>query len=148
MLLSPMIIGFDFMRHLASRADFRLPIMAHPGLTGVFFANQRHGISHAMLLGTLFRLAGADMVVYPNFGYRFPFTKSDCREIADALRGDFAGLRPAFPVPAGGLDMESVTELHPFYGKDVIFLIGSSLYTRSADLTENVRYFLSLVSPK
>jgi len=68
-LISPLIVGLDIMRYLAD--NLGLPIMAHPALMGTLF----HGISTEIVLGDLMRLAGADMVIYPNYGGRFPFTE-------------------------------------------------------------------------
>lgn len=147
-LLSPMVTGLDMVRHLASRDESRPVIMAHPALTGAFFSSEDHGISHSLLLGTLMRLAGADMVIFPTHGGRFPFTRGQTREIVQALRSPLGDLDPAWPMPAGGIDVESVDGLLDDYGTDTIFLIGSSLYTRSPHLMDNASRFLSQVIRK
>ncbi|MDI6786721.1 MAG: RuBisCO large subunit C-terminal-like domain-containing protein [bacterium] len=143
-LVSPMIIGFDLMRYLANKIS-TLPIMAHPAFTGSLF-NTKHGISCRIILGNIMRIAGADLVIYPNFGGRFPFTKKVCKEIDEALKKDMFNLKKAFPVPAGGIAFENISKLNKFYGHNVVFLVGSSLYAYSKNLTESVKYFLCKVN--
>jgi ribulose-bisphosphate carboxylase large chain len=114
--------------------------MVHPALMGSFFYRDQ-GISHRVLLGDLMRLIGADLVIYPNFGGRFPFKEDDCRQISHALKCDMYGFKKSFPVPAGGINMEVLPKLRDFYGEDVVFLIGSNLYTYSKSLSDSVKYF-------
>ncbi len=132
-LVSPLIVGLDTMRYLAD--NLGLPIMAHPALMGTLFS----GISTEIVLGDLMRLAGADMVVYPNYGGRFPFTEEICQKIGHALKKKMGKLKTAFPVPAGGIDVLSIRTLKQFYGNDAVFLIGSSLYVCSSNLTASVK---------
>src|SRR3989442_11321806 len=77
--------------------------MAHPSLAGAFF-HADHGIAPEVLLGDIFRVAGSDAVIYPNVGGRFTFSEATCASINDRLRRPLGEVRPAFPVPAGGLD--------------------------------------------
>ncbi|MBI4777547.1 ribulose 1,5-bisphosphate carboxylase large subunit [Candidatus Desantisbacteria bacterium] len=132
-LVSPLIVGLDMMRYLAD--NLGLPIMAHPALMGTLFS----GIQAEIVLGDLMRLSGADMIVYPNYGGRFPFTEEICQKIGHALKKEIGRLKTAFPVPAGGIDIKSIQTLKQFYGNDTVFLIGSSLYVCSSNLTANVK---------
>ncbi|NBB92976.1 MAG: ribulose 1,5-bisphosphate carboxylase, partial [Gammaproteobacteria bacterium] len=80
-LLIPGLFGFDAMNRLAQDPDFALPIMAHPSHLGPYVLSPDHGYSHGLLLGTLMRLAGADISVFPNHGGRFGFSLAQCEEI-------------------------------------------------------------------
>lgn len=142
-VLSPLVAGADFLRVVGREAD--LPVVAHPALSGAFYSHADHGIALEALLGTLMRLAGADLVVFPGWGGRFPFTREDCMAIDRALKEDLGGPRSSLPVPAGGLPLSHVPELLEVFGRDVVFLIGSALYERSPDLAANAAYFRSLV---
>lgn len=142
-LLSPLVVGLDALRLLSRRCG--LPVMAHPALTGAFFAALDHGMSHPALLGTLLRLCGADLVIFPSWGGRFPFTREVCAQVDCALKEDLHGLRRAWPVPAGGMTPERVHDLLALHGHDVVLLVGSSLYERSPDLTANARALRDLV---
>lgn len=139
-LVIPMIVGLDYIRYLVDN-DLGLPIMTHPAFMGSLF-NANHGISHRVMLGDITRMVGADLVIYPNFGGRFPFTKKICHDINYALKKKIFNFKQSFSVPAGGIDIKNISKLKKFYGNDVVFLIGSDLYAYSNNLTENVKYFL------
>lgn len=145
-LASPLVTGLDALRHLSARHGPELAIMAHPALAGVYFSDPFHGISMRLLLGKLMRLAGADLVIFPSHSGRFPIEMPDTLALSEALRARLYKLRPAWPVPAGGIDLSSVQLLRRDYGDDTVLLVGSSLYTQSPDLEANAARFLSLVS--
>jgi ribulose 1,5-bisphosphate carboxylase large subunit-like protein len=119
--------------------------MAHPALAGAFFSHEDHGISMPLVLGKLMRLAGADLVIFPSHGGRFPIGKQESQGVADALRARLYKLRRAWPMPAGGIDVEKVPLLRGDYGDDCVLLIGSSLYTASPDLEASAARFRELV---
>ncbi|MGW2520707.1 RuBisCO large subunit C-terminal-like domain-containing protein [Streptomyces sp. NPDC001617] len=127
LMVLPGLHGFDHMRALAE-SDLGMVIMAHPSMLGTYVASPDSGISHRLLFGTLARLAGADLVVFPAYGGRFSFTQAECRSIADALTAPLGGLRSALPAPAGGMTLDRLAEVAAFYGKDVAPLIGGELH--------------------
>lgn len=104
-----------------------LMVLAHPTMSGVFFGAD-HGIAPDVLLGTLFRIVGADGVIYVNSGGRFTtWTLEQCRAINERLRAPLGTVRPACPVPGGGVDADRVPYWVEQYGTDTMFLIGASL---------------------
>jgi ribulose-bisphosphate carboxylase large chain len=138
-LVSPMIVGLPLLTTLATMAD-GLPIIAHPAFGGVLRAEP------PVLFGKLFRWFGADAVIYPHAGGRFSYTPAICHALAQALRAEHPRARPAFPVPAGGIQLERVAELVEFYGRDCVLLIGGSLYDAGAGLFERTRALVEQVA--
>ena len=61
-----------------------------------------------------------------------------------ARRG--AALRPALPVPAGGMRLERVEELLEFYGPDTMLLIGGNLLIERDRVLERTREFVDRVA--
>ncbi|MCX7726821.1 MAG: RuBisCO large subunit C-terminal-like domain-containing protein [Chitinispirillaceae bacterium] len=139
-LISPQLMGFDFIRYLSSR--YGMIIMAHPAFTGSLFTSNDNGISAALFLGTLFRIMGADISIYPSWGGRFPFTKEMCLEIAKALTTDTLPVKKAFPAPAGGISFEKLNEIASAYGEDTILLIGGALLFRYSSLYKSAIVFM------
>lgn len=127
-LINSWITGLDAMRF--ARDEFGLALMAHPAMTGSYFAAD-HGINAELLLGDLFRLAGADASIYPNAGGRFGFSIDTCKAINDHLRRPLPGIKPSLPTPGGGMDIERAPEWARQYGPDTIILIGGSLYAQT-----------------
>lgn len=140
-LLSPLILGLDAVHWMAETSQ--LAILAHPSLSGVFFRPD-HGIAPEVLYGEIYRAVGCDGVIYTNVGGRFDFPEAACQAINAALRKSLGPLRPAFPVPGGGVDVRRVRHWIDLYGMDTILLIGGSLYAQG-DLTAASRRLLDTV---
>jgi ribulose-bisphosphate carboxylase large chain len=143
LLVLPGITSFDQMRHLATKVD--VPIMGHPAFLGSYSASPTNGIAHGKLYGTMMRLAGADLSVYPNYGGRFSFSRDECREVVRSLTEPLGELRAAFPSPGGGMTLDRVGEIVDFYGNDVALLIGGDLH-RGDNLTETAARFRAAVT--
>jgi ribulose-bisphosphate carboxylase large chain len=123
----PGLFGFDAVRHLARDETFGLPIMTHPSFLGSYVLSDTLGFTHAMMFGTLQRLAGADISIFPNVGGRFGFSAAECVSIADACR-DVRGIgRPILPSPGGGMSVDRARDMVRMYGDDAVFLLGGSL---------------------
>ena len=139
-LACPMIMGLDTARALAS--DYGLLLMAHPALTGSYTNSDSQGIDHGVLLGTLFRLTGADISIFPNVGGRFAYRAEDCASIRDRLRAPLGDLRRAWPCPAGGMHLDNLDAMATDYGADSVFLVGGALLGHSDRLQSSTSAFL------
>lgn len=122
------LVGFDTLRALAADDSLGLPLLGHPAWLGSHALSPTHGVAHGVLFGALHRLAGADAVIFPNFGGRFSFAPGACAEIRQATARPLGTLAPIFPAPAGGMTLARVPELVAFYGPDVMLLIGGNLH--------------------
>ncbi len=142
-LISPFLVGLDHVRCLAS--EYPIIVMAHPSLSGTNFHDRAHGMSPGVLLGKIFRLIGADASIFPNYGGRFSFTRDECHQIGQHLRSPFGSLKPAFPVPAGGMQPHNIASMAEEYGGDSIFLIGGSLLGFSDDLRSSTEFFMDKI---
>ena len=131
-MISPMLVGLPLLHQVATLAE-GLPIVAHPSLGGVLRA------AEPALFGKLFRWYGADAVVFPHVGGRFSWSAETCAALAAELLAAHPRVRPALPVPAGGIKVERVGELLEFYGPDCMLLIGGSLYEAGDALFERTR---------
>lgn len=139
-LACPMIMGLDTARTLAG--DYGLLLMAHPALTGSYTNSDVQGIDHGVLLGTLFRLMGADISIFPNVGGRFAYRAADCARIRDCLRAPLGDLRAAWPCPAGGMRLHNLDNMATDYGADTVFLVGGALLGQSESLQSSTSMFL------
>ena len=138
-MFAPGLVGFD-MLYYASRHT-NLVVVGHPAFIGCYIDRGRGGIKCECLIGQLPRLAGADIMVFPNFGGRFSFSEEQCKGIQKMALDDMGSVKPMVVSPAGGMKVERIDEMKEFYGNDVSLLIGGSLFTSPGDLTENCRKF-------
>jgi ribulose-bisphosphate carboxylase large chain len=135
-LIAPMVVGLATF-HTLVREHPTIAFIAHPSMAGA------SRIAPALLLGKLFRMLGADAVVFPNHGGRFGYSLETCRHVAQTARRDWAGLRPSVPVPAGGMTPERVPEMLDFYGADTMLLIGGGLLVARDRIVEETRAFVT-----
>ena len=140
-LICPLLTGLDRARALAG--CYNLVFMAHPALTGAYTNGGNEGIEAAFLLGTLFRLAGADISVFPAPGGRFNVTPGGCKAIGQKLREPLGTTRTTFPGPAGGMRIELVPQIARDYGRDTVLLVGGSLLGHPHGVQGGTRDFLA-----
>ena len=137
-MVAPMVSGVsNFHRLVADNPG--MAFLAHPSLAGAA------RIAPPFHFGGLFRMLGADAVVFPNHGGRFGYSEETCRAIAARATEARAGLRPCVPVPAGGMSRERVGEMLEFYGADIMLLIGGGLLEARERLTEATAAFVTEV---
>lgn len=146
LLVLPGITGFDSLRLLAADDSLALPIQGHPAMLGSLVTSKSEGISHGIALGTLMRIAGADISIFPNVGGRFSFTTDQCLDITEKAREKLGNLKPMLVSPAGGMTLERIPEIIDMYGKDSALLIGGalsrgSLANNAAQMSEMVRSY-------
>lgn len=127
LLILPGITGFDSLRKIAADNSIALPIQGHPAMLGSLITSDSEGLSHGIVLGTLMRLAGADISIFPNTGGRFSFNDQQCRDITEKSREKLGDLKPMLVSPAGGMTLERIPEMIKMYGNDTALLIGGAL---------------------
>ena len=137
-LVAPMLVGIPAFVEL--QVDLAIPVMAHPAFAGAT------RMAPPVVLGQLFRLFGADATIFPNYGGRFGYTRETCLEITRVAREPSHGMRPALPVPAGGMTVDRVEEMVGDYGTDTMLLIGGGLLSAREQLLEKTREFVRRVS--
>jgi ribulose-bisphosphate carboxylase large chain len=139
-MIAPMLVGLDTMRYIAD--TYKIVILGHPAFTGALMHDPSHGLTPAVLLGTLFRMAGADATIFANAGGRFPITPDECRDLAVALRTEHPVWKRCWPVPAGGMHLGRIDEMAEVYGEDTILLIGGDLLRHKDGVTVATRQFV------
>jgi ribulose-bisphosphate carboxylase large chain len=136
-MVAPMVAGLaNFHRLVREHPD--VAFFAHPTMAGAT-------IAPPLLFGKLFRMLGADAVIFPNHGGRFGYSPETCRRLASTALRDWHGLRPCVPVPAGGMTRERIPEMLDFYGPDIMLLIGGALLETGPKMLESTAAFVTEV---
>lgn len=128
-VISPGLTGLDAMRAVRERFP-DMGIMAHPSHANTS-PNATHGIAPPLLMGTLWRLFGADMLIYVNARGRFAWPLEACKAINERARAPLGRHRTAFPVPAGGVQAADAAHWVDVYGPDTLLLVGGSILEAS-----------------
>lgn len=136
-MVAPAVLGLANVQQLR-RDHPDIAFLAHPSLAGAARIDPA-------CLTKLWRLAGADAVIFPNHGGRFGYSGETCRRIAEAALAPEPGLATIAPVPAGGMSVARVPEMLDFYGRDVMLLIGGNLLAEGDRLSEATAEFVAQV---
>ena len=137
-LIAPMVCGVATLVALKREFD-DVMFIAHPSLGGLRIAPQA-------LFGKLFRLFGADAVIFPNHGGRFSYPRDTCLAIARHNTQPWHDLKPALPTPAGGMSVDRAAEMVTEYGRDSMLLIGGALLAAREQLAARSTEFVNAVA--
>jgi ribulose-bisphosphate carboxylase large chain len=138
-MVVPMIAGFSTIQAIV-REFPDMAFFAHPSLGGAA------RIAPDLLIGKLFRLLGADAVIFPNHGGRFGYAPETCLSLVNNARHASDGMPAALPVPAGGMTLDRTDEILDFYGPDTMLLIGGNLLMARERMTEEAAAFARAVA--
>ncbi len=128
LMVNYLTVGISSLQALAEDPEIKVPILAHLDFAGVMYGSPFSGMSSHLVLGKLPRLAGADMVVYPNPFGKFRFTREKYLKIAFSLRGSFDHIVRTFPAPGGGVYPGVLPALYDDLGKDFIVAAGGAIH--------------------
>lgn len=134
LLIAPMIVGMATFQTVV-RENPDIAFITHPAMAGAA------RIAPAALYGRLWRMFGADGVIYPNCGGRFGYSAATCAAIVAAARAPWPGVLASMPVPAGGMTRARVPEMLAVNGPDVMLLIGGDLLAARENMTQEARAF-------
>jgi len=105
-----------------------VPIMAHPALAGGWCGSPDTGLSYRVILGSLMRLGGADIVLFPSSYGTVALPPSETEAIRDVLTDPMGTLRRTFPGPSAGIHPGLVPRILQDYGLDVIINAGGGVH--------------------
>ena len=125
-LIAAYTVGLDILTDLR-RAGVDAPLVLHPAFAGGQIGSPDRGIHPRLLLGTLARLAGADVVLYPSPYGSVAMPKEDSLGVADALRAPDVHA-PALPGPSAGIHAGILPQLFRDFGPDVIINAGGAVH--------------------
>jgi 2,3-diketo-5-methylthiopentyl-1-phosphate enolase len=128
LLLNVLPYGYDILQRLAEDPDVTVPIMAHPAMAGALYGAAEYGIAAPVILGTLMRMAGADLVLYPSPYGSVAMEKGETLRIAESLRSNHPVWKPSFAVPSAGIHPGLVPYLYQDLGNDLIVNAGGAVH--------------------
>lgn len=119
--------GLDILQQIVEHPDVDVPIMAHPALSGAMISSPTYGISSAVLLGTLSRIAGADFSLFPSPYGSVALEKTLALQTAQAcLVNEY--WKQTIPVPSAGIHPGMVPQLIQDFGIDCVINAGGGIH--------------------
>ncbi len=113
---------------LAEDPGLDVPILGHFAFADAITGSPTGGVAAHLMLGTLPRLAGADLVVYPAPYGSLRIDPAVYRRVARTLTGPLDGIAAALPVPGGGLHAGMVPRLVADLGSEVAVGAGGAVH--------------------
>jgi len=123
-------IGLSALKALADDPEINVPILAHVGGGGTWFASPYQGLS-SNLLYKLVRLCGADIVVNSSPYGKFDILKSKYIKTTICLLGKFYDIKPSMPLYGGGVIPGLVKRTMEDAGSDCILGVGAGVHAHS-----------------
>lgn len=141
LLFNVLVYGYPFLEALARNPRVHVPIMAHPALGGALGSAPEHGIAYRVLLGTLMRAAGADIVLFPSSYGSVALPHEETMSIKAALTDPLGDMQPAWPGPSAGIHPGMVPQILHDYGPDVIVNAGGGVHGHPQGARAGARAF-------
>lgn len=135
-LINVLSYGFGVLEELRGLG---VPLMAHPALAGAISAAPDTGIRYAVLLGSLMRLGGADIVLFPSSYGTVALPQAEAIAIAKALTRGMQPVAHAFPAPSAGIHPGLVPKILKDYGTEVIVNAGGGVHGHPMGATAGAR---------
>jgi 2,3-diketo-5-methylthiopentyl-1-phosphate enolase len=101
-------------------------------------------LSYRVVLGSLMRLGGADIVLFPSSYGTVALPKTETDAITDELRKE-SPLRRSFPGPSAGIHPGLVPQILRDYGNDVIINAGGGVHGHPKGAQAGARAFQQAV---
>jgi ribulose-bisphosphate carboxylase large chain len=120
-------------------SDDGLRWLAHPAGAGVYTEPDEMGVAAHLVFGTLTRLAGADLCIYPGSGGRISTQGGDEDRIARSLTGPLAGHKATLPCTGGGKSLAQAPEVAAVLGPDCAIVVGGDLLRLGPMMEDGVR---------
>ena len=133
--------GFPVLRALAENPAVNVPILAHMDVAGALYAAEWHGMSSHLVLGKLPRLAGADVVVFPAPYGKAPVLPEKFQRVAQNLSFPLYDLKPAFPMPSGGITPKMVPQVVKDLGSEIVIGSGGGIHAHPQGPVAGARAF-------
>ena len=127
-LLNVLAYGYGTLEALARDPEVGVPIVAHPAVSGALGGAPRHGIAYHVILGTLMRAAGADVVLFPSSYGTVALRHDETEAIRDRLTRPMPGVAAAFPGPSAGIHPGLTPRIVADYGRDVVINAGGGVH--------------------
>ncbi|HII07087.1 MAG TPA: ribulose 1,5-bisphosphate carboxylase [Methanotrichaceae archaeon] len=122
----------------------KVPIHVHRTMHGAFTRDRHHGIS-MVPISRLVRMAGGTNLHTGSYLGKMAGDMEENDQCRDALRDDWYGLRPVFPVASGGVHPGNVRPNLEGYGNDCIVQAGGGVHGHPWGTTGGARAMVQAV---
>ncbi|MBY0405887.1 MAG: 2,3-diketo-5-methylthiopentyl-1-phosphate enolase [Cyanobacteria bacterium] len=136
--------GLPLLASLAQEPALKdIVLMAHPAMAGCYYGSPAHGIEPQVLFGTLPRLAGADLVLFPSPYGSVALPMEDALAVANHLKAPHSLMKASFPVPSAGIKASMVPDILKDFGTQVVINAGTGIHDHPEGSFYGAQQFVS-----
>jgi 2,3-diketo-5-methylthiopentyl-1-phosphate enolase len=140
-LFCPYTYGLSLLQSLCHDPDIKIPVFAHPALTGPMTSGHS-SIAPQVALATILRWSGCDAVLYPSPYGTIALPKSDAISVHRSLTKAEGPLRIAASVPSAGITPSLVSSIREDFGENVIINAGTGMVRSKGSVGEGAQEFI------
>lgn len=137
-MVNALAVGLDAVAQLAE-ARLGVPVFGHTAGVETMTGGRHSGFGHAVLLGRLLRLAGADAILMSTPYASRPLDRAVYEATVTRMRDTWAGVRDVMPIVGGGLTGAHVPALVADLGADAIIGVGGAIQGHPEGATVGAR---------
>jgi len=142
-MINAVFSGLGVLQALAADPRVNVPILAHFAGFATMTEAQHSGLSSPLLLGKLMRLAGADAISFTSPYSAYPLLREKFLRSAQLMSLPLYELRPALPVPGGGIHPATARRLIEDLGPDIMLSVGGAIQGHPGGATAGARAMLA-----
>lgn len=121
-------VGFSAAQMICEDPEINVPILCHVDFSGALFGSPYNGISSALLMGKLARMAGADMAIITSPYGKFPVLRNKYQMQVNNARMELFGMRRMLPMLSGGSTQGIIPRTIKELGNDVCIAAGGAIH--------------------
>lgn len=128
LMLNFYTLGFSAAQMITEDPEINVPILAHVDFSGAIFGSPYNGISSALLMGKMARMAGADMAIITSPYGKFPVVRNKYLMQVNNARQELFGMNKLLPMLAGGSTQGIIPATMKELGKDICIAAGGAIH--------------------
>lgn len=139
LLINSWIVGLAAVQEI--RQSTKLPLLSHPALVGAFgFKEETATIHPQVTLGTLIRVAGCELSLFPSPYGKLGLPLDITQKIKVSLTAPLP-IHASLPVPSAGIKPEHAPQALSDFGNDFVLNAGTGIFAGTESVRDNVNAF-------
>ncbi|MHA1359131.1 MAG: RuBisCO large subunit C-terminal-like domain-containing protein [Candidatus Helarchaeota archaeon] len=122
------VVGLEVARAICEDPSVKVPVLGHMDFSGAMYMAPKYGVSSHLIQAKLPRIAGLDILVHPAPYGKASVIHDKYERVAHTMRMPLHNIKPAFPMPSGGITTGMVDKCINSLGPDIIIGSGGGIH--------------------
>jgi len=122
------VVGLEVARVICEDPSVKVPVLGHMDFSGAMYMAPKYGMSSHLIQAKLPRIAGLDILVHPAPYGKASVIHDKYERVAHTMRMPLHNIKPAFPMPSGGITTGMVDKCINSLGPDIVIGSGGGIH--------------------